>query len=299
VGAAETIPLVDVIADADGQSSALSPGQMAALEEVRRRLAVWSIRMTTAAGSGHPSTCLSASHLITALYFGDLLRVEPTAPRAPDRDRFILSKGHAAPILYAALAERGYFGTDELLGLRRIDSRLEGHPNMLRVPGVEASTGSLGQGLSIGIGHALAARLDGLGYNTWVMTGDGELNQGQIWEAALAAAKYELDNLVCIVDRNGYQQTGASDHVLPLDALVDKWRAFGWKTFEIDGHDWNDVVETLRAAAAVRAQPAVVVAWTIKGFGVSRIENDTGNKFHGVPLSAAEAEEAIAEILHR
>lgn len=255
--------------------------------------------MTTAAGSGHPSTCLSASHLITALYFGGFLDVDPADPKSPDRDRFILSKGHAAPILYAALAERGFFPTDELMNLRKLDSRLEGHPNMLRVPGVEASTGSLGQGLSIGIGHALAARLDGRAYQTWVMTGDGELNQGQVWEAAMSAAKFELDNLVCIVDRNGYQQTGASDEVLPLDALVDKWRSFGWKTFEIDGHDWNDVVGALRAALAVRAQPAVVIAWTIKGFGVSRIENDPGNKFHGVPLTVAQAEEAIEEIMNQ
>lgn len=264
---------------------------------MRRKLAVWSIRATTAAQSGHASTCLSASHLMTALYFGGFLNVDPANPHDPDRDRFILSKGHGAPILYAALAERGFFSTDLLLTLRQIGSTLEGHPNMRRVPGVEASTGSLGQGLSIGIGHALAARLDKRSYYTWVMTGDGELNQGQVWEAAMTAAKYELDNLVCLVDRNGYQQTGASDVVLPLDPLIDKWRSFGWKTFEIDGHDWNDVVNTLEAARSVHAQPAVVVAWTIKGFGVTQIETDEGNKYHGVPLSPADAEVAIAEIL--
>lgn len=269
---------------------------IAALEAMRRKLGVWSIRMTTAAASGHPSTCLSASHLITALYFGGLLRVDPARPDDPDRDRFLLSKGHGAPILYAALAERGFFDTDALMTLRQLNSPLEGHPNMLRVPGVEASTGSLGQGLSIGLGHALAARLSGSDYTTWVMTGDGEVNQGQVWEAAMAAAKYEADNLVCLVDRNGYQQTGASDAVLPLATLRDKWRSFGWRVFEIDGHDWHEVLGALDEARAVRAQPAVVIAWTVKGFGVSRIERDDTNKYHGVPLKPEEAEEAIAEI---
>jgi transketolase len=263
---------------------------------MRKRLAIWSVRTTTAAKSGHASTCLSASHLLTALYFAGFLHVDPDNPRDPERDRFILSKGHAAPILYAALAERGFFATSELMSLRRLSSPLEGHPNMRRVPGVEASTGSLGQGLSLGIGHALAARLDGRDYHTWVMVGDGELNQGQVWEAAMTAAKYELDNLVCLVDRNGYQQTGASDLVLPLDPLVQKWKSFGWRTFEIDGHDWNHVLSAMDQARAVRAQPAVIVAWTIKGFGVSQIENDPGNKYHGVPLSVEDAERAIAEI---
>lgn len=269
-----------------------------ALEDIRRRLAVWSIRMTTAAASGHPSTCLSASHLITALYFGDILRYDAARPDWPDRDRFVLSKGHGAPILYAALAERGAFPTADLMDLRKIGSPLEGHPNARRMPWVEASTGSLGQGLSIGLGMALAARLQGRDFRTFVVTGDGEINEGQVWEAAMAAAKYDVDSLVAIVDRNGMQQTGSSDHVLPLDPLVEKWRAFGWETFEIDGHDWGQIFGALDAAIAVRGRPAVIVAHTVKGFGVAQIERDPGNKFHGVPLKPEEAERAIEEILN-
>lgn len=266
------------------------------LEGIRRRLAVWSIRMTTAAGSGHPSTCLSASHLVTALYFGDVLRYDVARPDWPDRDRFVLSKGHGAPILYAALAERGAFPTARLMDLRTIGSPLEGHPNARRLPWVEASTGSLGQGLSLGLGMALAARVQGRGFRTFVLTGDGEIDEGQVWEAAMAAAKYATDNLVAIVDRNGMQQTGASDAVLPLEPLADKWRAFGWATFEIDGHDWGAIFDALDAAVAVEGRPAVIIARTVKGYGVSQIEADPGNKFHGVPLKPDEAERAIREI---
>ncbi len=267
-----------------------------ALEGIRRRLAVWSIRTTTAAGSGHPSTCLSASHLVAALFFGDVLRYDAARPDWPDRDRFVLSKGHGAPILYAALAELGAFPTERLMELRTIGSPLEGHPNARRLPWVEASTGSLGQGLSLGLGMALAGRVQGRAFRTFVLTGDGELDEGQVWEAAMAAAKYGTDNLVTIVDRNGMQQTGASDMVLPLEPLADKWRAFGWETFEIDGHDWGAIFAALDAAVAVRGRPAVVIARTVKGYGVSQIEADPGNKFHGVPLKADEAERAIREI---
>ncbi len=268
-----------------------------ALEAIRRKLAVASIRMTTAAASGHPSTCLSCSHLLTALYFGGVLRIDPARPSAPDRDRFVLSKGHAAPILYAALAEAGVLPWDELMALRTIGSRLEGHPNMRRVPLVEASTGSLGQGLSIGVGMALAGRLADSDRRVWVLLGDGELDEGQVWEAAMAAAKYGLDGLVAIVDRNGYQQMGDADAVMPTGPLAAKWSAFGWRVREIDGHDWPSVLGALDAAGERSGQPTVIVAATQKGHGVRQMLDDPGNKFHGVPLKPDEAERAIAEIL--
>lgn len=269
---------------------------LADLEAVRRRLSVASIRMTTAAESGHPSTCLSCSHIVTALYFAGLMNYDPLRPDAPDRDRFVLSKGHAAPILYAALAEAGILPWDELMDLRTIGSRLEGHPNMRRVPMVEASTGSLGQGLSIGVGMALAGRLAASDRRTFVLLGDGELDEGQVWEAAMAGAKYALDSLVAIVDRNGYQQMGNADAVMPTGPLAAKWQAFGWRTLEVDGHDWPAVIGALRAARERKGRPTVVVAATRKGFGVSQILADPGNKFHGVPLKPADAETAIAEI---
>lgn len=272
------------------------PQDLAALEAMRKRLAIWSIRMTTAAGSGHPSSCLSASHLVTALYFGGYLRIDPAEPHWPDRDRFILSKGHAAPILYAALAERGVFSTDLLMTLRQIGSPVEGHPNARRLPGVEASTGSLGQGLSLGLGMALAARVQKRAYSVFVLTGDGEIDEGQVWEAAMAAGKYEVDNLVAIVDRNHYQQTGPGDEVMPLAPLAGKWAAQGWAVFETDGHDWAAVLDALDQATQVKGRPAVIIAETQKGYGVSQILEDPGNKFHGVPLKPAEAERAIAEI---
>jgi transketolase len=276
----------------------LDPAQdIEQLETIRRELAVWSLQMTTRAGSGHPSTSLSASHIVTALYFGGILKVDPEDPEDPDRDRFIMSKGHGVPILYAALAERGYFPSGWLLSLREIGSPLEGHPNMRRVPGIEASTGSLGQGLSLGLGQALAARVTGNDYNVFVMTGDGELDQGQVWEAAAAAAKYDVSNLVAIVDRNGYQQTGAAADVLPLEPLADKWRAFGWEVARIDGHDWEAVLSALRTARAYDRGPFCVIADTVKGYGVSVIEGDPGNKFHGVPLKPEQLDQAIDEVL--
>jgi transketolase len=274
-----------------------TPGDIAALEAMRKRLAEWSIRMTTAAGSGHPSSCLSMSHLITALYFGGYLRWSPEQAGDPERDRFVLSKGHAAPILYAALAERGAFPTDELLTLRKFGSPLEGHPNIRRgVPGVEASTGSLGQGLSVGLGMALAAQVDGRAYRVFVLTGDGELDEGQVWEAAMAAAKYRTGRLTAIVDRNGYQQTGAVDEVLPTDPLPAKFEAMGWAVRTLDGHAWPEVLAAFDAAVAPRERPLALIARTVKGYGVEQIVTDAGNKFHGVPLKAAEAERAIEEI---
>ena len=210
------------------------------------------LKMTTEAGSGHPSSSLSAVEIVTALYFDGILRHDPRNPHWPDRDRFILSKGHAAPVLYAALAQAGYFPHDQIMTLRKLGSPLEGHPNMTRLAGVEASTGSLGQGLSIGIGHALAARIDKQSYHTYVLTGDGELDEGQNWEAAAAAVKLKLDNLTLIVDRNHFQQTGAAEDVLNLDPIDGKFAAFGWHTQVINGNDLREVLKAFERARAAR-----------------------------------------------
>ena len=265
------------------------------LQEKARLIRRHIITATTAAGSGHPSSSLSAVEILVALYFGGVLRHDPSRPDWPDRDRFILSKGHGCPVLYAVLAERGYFPLEWLSTLRQIGSPLEGHPNMLRVPGLEASTGSLGQGLSIGLGHALAARLDGRDYRVYVLLGDGECDEGQVWEAAMGANKYEVDNLTAILDYNQYQQTGHVPEVMPLEPLKEKWRAFGWHTIEIDGHDFEALFKAFEKAR-VKGQPTVIIAHTVKGKGVSLIEGDTGNKFHGVPLTPEQAEVALKEI---
>ncbi len=255
------------------------------------------LRMTTEAGSGHPSSSLSATEIVTALYFGGFLRYDPKNPRWPDRDRFILSKGHAAPVLYAALAEAGYFPRDELMTLRKLGSPLEGHPNMTRLGGVEASTGSLGQGLSIGVGHALAARIDKKDYHTYVLTGDGELGEGQVWEAAASASKFRLDNLTAIVDRNHFQQTGAAEEVLNLDPIDGKFAAFGWSTQVINGNDMREVVTALKRAREVKGQPTCIVALTHKGQGILPLLAKLGDvNFHGKPVPEKYLDEALAEV---
>ena len=255
------------------------------------------LRMTTEAGSGHPSSSLSAVEIVTALYFGGFLRHDPQNPHWPDRDRFILSKGHAAPVLYAALAQAGYFPHEEIMTLRKLGSPLEGHPNMKRLAGVEASTGSLGQGLSLGIGHALAARIDKKNYHTYVLTGDGELDEGQNWEAAAAAAKFGLDNLTLIVDRNHYQQTGPAEEVLNLDPIDGKFTAFGMKTQVINGNDLREVLTALERARAVEGQPSCIVALTHKGQGILNLLRKLGDtNFHGKPVPAKYLDEALAEV---
>jgi transketolase len=267
------------------------------LSDIAQRLSHQIIAMTTAAGSGHPSSSLSAIDILTGLYFGGVLRYDPDNPTWPARDRFILSKGHAAPGLYAVLAEAGYFPADLLMTLRQIGSPLEGHPNMRVLPGVEASTGSLGQGLSIGLGHALAARLDGYDYRVYVMIGDGESDEGQIWEAAMAAAKYQVANLTVILDYNKYQQTGPVAEVMPsLVPILDKWRAFGWYVVEIDGHDLEQVLHSFELARRIVDQPQIIIAHTLKGRGLSPFAADDVNRKHGEVLTAAEAETAYAEL---
>ena len=257
-------------------------------KESRRNI----LKMIFKAGSGHPGGSLSEIDILTALYFR-VMQVDPENPRWEGRDRFILSKAHACPGLYATLAARGYFPEEELLTFRKIDSRLQGHAHVM-TPGVEMSGGSLGQGLSFGLGCALAARLDGLSHRVFVMLGDGECDEGQVWEAAMAASHYELDNLVAIIDRNGIQNDRFTDEVMRLEPLADKWRAFGWRVLEIDGHDMGAIVEGLEEASAVEGQPTVIIAKTVKGKGVSFMENNPA--FHGAAPSGDEYEMALAEL---
>lgn len=265
------------------------------LREATKRLRAHIITSTTAAGSGHPSTSLSMVEVMAVLYFGDVMRYDPDKPDDPARDRFILSKGHGAPGLYAVLAEAGYFPTEDLVNLRKLGSPLEGHPNMCRLPGVEASTGSLGQGLSIGIGHALAAKLEGRDYRVYVMTGDGESEQGQVWEAAMYAGNHGLDNLTWIIDRNNYQQTGAVDSIQSLEPLEDKLRAFGWEVRSIDGHSLDHVSEAFAWARDTKACPQAIISRTIKGKGVAYLEARQG-VYHGKALPPEEEEQALEEI---
>ena len=273
------------------------PNNLDALLARAKKMREDIVRMTTEAGSGHPSSSLSATEVITALYFGGFLRHDAKNPHWPDRDRFILSKGHAAPVLYAALAEAGYFPHDELMTLRKLGSPLEGHPNMAKLAGVEASTGSLGQGLSLGVGHALAGRIDKKDYHTYVMTGDGELGEGQIWEAAASAAKFGLDTLTAIVDRNHFQQTGAAEEVLNMDPIDGKFAAFGWHTQVINGNDMGEVLAALTRARAVKGQPTCIVSLTHKGQGILPLLNRLGDtNFHGKPIPPKYLDEALAEV---
>ena len=267
---------------------------LADLEAITKTIRRDVINSTTTAGSGHPTSCLSAVELTVPLYFAGILRHDPKNPTWPDRDRFVLSKGHAAPLLYALLAEAGYFPTDMLSTLRKLGSPLEGHPNMRRLAGVEASTGSLGQGLSIGIGMALAARLDGRDSRIYVLMGDGEVEEGQVWEAVMSGHKFHLDNLVAIVDQNGYQQTGPTTTVMNLRPLAEKFEAFGWFVQEIDGHDLGAVIVAYATAKATKGRPSAIVAYTKKGYPISDIIHDPNH--HGKPLTPEQAKEAIAFI---
>ncbi|MDH5363765.1 MAG: transketolase [Dehalococcoidia bacterium] len=263
------------------------------LKEMAKKLRRHVITMTATAGSGHPGGSLSAADIITALYFR-AMHHNPQNPQWPDRDRFIMSKGHAAPILYAALAESGYFPIAELATLRKLDSRLQGHTDRNLTPGVEMSAGSLGMGLSFGIGVALAARLDHRDYRTYVLLSDGECDEGQTWEAALSAAHFKLDNLTVIVDRNRIQLTGWTRDIMNLEPLSQKWQAFGWHTIDIDGHDFNQILAAFQEAEKIKNKPPIIIARTIKGKGVSFMENNP--KFHGKAPTPEEAERALKEL---
>lgn len=257
--------------------------------EIRKHI----IEMTCKAGSGHPGGSLSAADIVTALYFNEL-RLDPARPDWPDRDRFVLSKGHAAPVLYAALAERGYFPVEELMTLRKLGSRLQGHPDMRKVPGVEMSTGSLGQGLSAANGMAIAARLDKKDYRVYALLGDGEIQEGQVWEAAMAAAHYKLDNVTAFLDHNGFQIDGPVREVMSPEPVADKWRAFGWHVIAVDGHDLKQILDALDEAKTIKGKPTMIVAETVKGKGVSFMEHQVG--WHGVAPKPEEMEKALAEL---
>ncbi len=266
---------------------------VAELKERARNLRRDAIQMIAAAGSGHPGGSLSAADIITALYF-KVLRHDPLNPQWPDRDRFILSKGHAAPILYAALAESGYFPVEELLTLRKLDSRLQGHTDRNLTPGVEMSAGALGQGLSFSVGVALAARLDRRSYHVYILLSDGECDEGQTWEAALSAAHFKVDNLVAIVDCNRLQLSGWTREIMNLEPFAQKWQAFGWHTIEIDGHDFDQILAALQECQNTKAKPTVIIAHTTKGKGVSFMENNVA--FHGKAPTPEEAEKALKEL---
>ncbi len=258
------------------------------------------VEMIAEAGSGHPGGSLSAADIVATLYFGGVLHHDPADPSWPARDRFVLSKGHAAPVLYAALAEAGYFGRDHLATLRKLGSILQGHPDSKKAPGIEVSTGSLGQGLSIGSGLAAGLRGGEVAEpamedrTVFVLLGDGELQEGQVWEAAMFAAHQGLNNLVAIVDLNGLQIDGACTEVMCLGEVARKFEAFGWHAIEVDGHDPVALNGALLDARAHREGPAVVVAHTVKGKGVSFMEGDAG--WHGKAPSAEETERALAEL---
>jgi transketolase len=257
--------------------------------EMRREI----VQMITAAGSGHPGGSLSAVEILTYLYFHEM-NIDPENPTKAGRDRFILSKGHAAPVLYAALALRGYFPVEELATLRKLGSKLQGHPDMRKVPGVEMSTGSLGQGLSAANGMALADKLDGQPNYVYVMVGDGEMQEGQIWEAAMAAAHYRLDKVIGFLDYNGLQIDGRLEEVMNSEPVPDKWRAFGWHVLEIDGHDFTQIAGAVAEAKKTKGKPTMIVAKTVKGKGVSFMEDQVG--WHGVALKPQELEQALTEL---
>jgi transketolase len=258
-----------------------------------RELRLAILKMIYEAGSGHPGGSLSAIDIISTLYF-DKMKVDPKNPTWEDRDRFIPSKGHCAPALYAVLAEKGYFPKPELKTFRCLNSILQGHPDMLKTPGVDMSTGSLGHGPSVGLGMALSARLSKKDYYVYVLIGCGETDEGQIWEAAMAAVKFKLDHLILILDYNRYQLDGPMDDIMPLGDVAAKWRSFCWNVIEVDGHDPESVADGLDKAHKVRGVPSILIARTVKGKGVSFMENT--HLWHGKKISDQEYAQAVKEL---
>jgi transketolase len=251
------------------------------------------ISMTTAAGSGHPGGSLSAVEILTALYF-EKMNIDPKKPDWEGRDKFILSKGHAAPVLYSVLARRGFFTPDKLINLRKMGAMLQGHPDMKGTPGVEMSTGSLGQGFSASVGMALASKLDNRKNRIYVLLGDGEINEGIVWEAAMAAAHYKLDNLTAFLDYNGLQIDGPNEEVMNIKPVDEKWRSFGWNVLEIDGHDFEAIFNAINKAEETKEKPTIIIAKTVKGKGVSFMENQVG--WHGTAPTEEEMEQALKEL---
>jgi len=274
-------------------SKKLTKQQVSQLEGYAKAIRSSIVSMVTEAQSGHPGGSLSAADILTTLYFAEM-NVDPKNPQQVDRDRLVLSKGHAAPVLYATLAERGFFPKEELLTLRKINSRLQGHPSMKSLPGVDMSTGSLGQGLSIASGMALAARLDGSTHRIYTILGDGELEEGMVWEGAMFAAHYKLDNLTAFVDFNGLQIDGPVSVVMSPLPIPEKWQAFNWHVIEIDGHDINAIYDAIQTAKTVKGKPTMIVASTVKGKGVCQMENKA--EWHGAAPSREQCELFMAQL---
>ncbi|MBI5789595.1 MAG: transketolase [Candidatus Schekmanbacteria bacterium] len=271
----------------------IAPDLISKLDKTARQLRIDVLKALANAGSGHTGGSLSAIEIITALYFNKM-RHNPQNPQWEERDMFVLSKGHGAPAWYAALARCGYFPVEELQNLRKIDSRLQGHPYSRTTPGVEVSSGSLGQGLSIANGLALSHRLDGKTGKIYVLMGDGEMQEGQIWEAAMSAGHYKLDNICAIIDNNGLQIDGAVCNIMNVEPLDEKWRAFGWQVFKVNGHNFAELIQALNAASSVKGKPSLIIAQTVKGKGVSFMENKV--QYHGMAPTSQELERALAEL---
>ena len=256
-------------------------------QEIRRDI----VTMIHAAGDGHPGPALSIVELVTAMYFS-IMRIDPARPRWPDRDRFVLSKGHACPALYAALARRGFFPAGILSSLRSLGSILQGHPDIRKTPGIDSSSGSLGNGIAIGLGMALAARVTGRDYFVYVVAGDGELQEGIVWEAAMAAAHYRTGRLIVFVDQNDFQSGGAVDKINAVAPIAPRWQAFGWHCLEIDGHDLMAICGAAKAAQSETDRPSCIVAHTVKGKGIAFMEGD--NTWHKRALNSEELQRALA-----
>ena len=264
------------------------------LKAISKELRVDIIRMLVEAGSGHPGGSLSCIDILVTLFFHKM-RHRPAAPNWLDRDRFVLSKGHCVPALYAVLARAGYLSREELLSLRKLNSRLQGHPDRHRLPGIEASTGSLGQGLSVALGMALAGKSSKKDYRVYCMISDGESQAGQVWEAAMAAPKFKLDNLCVLLDYNKIQLSGAVKDIMNLEPLINKWRAFNWNTLEIDGHNFQEIIRSLDEAESAKEKPTLILCHTTKGKGVSFMEGKW--EWHGKAPNREEGERAVQEIL--
>ena len=273
--------------------TSLGEAKLDSLEQKARKIRRSILTMVHRAQSGHVGGSLGATELVVALYHS-IMRHDPTRPEWGERDRFILSKGHCTPVIYAVLADCGYFPEADLETFRRPGSHLQGHPYQPKTPGVEASTGTLGLGISTGLGMALAARIKGQSHRIFILCGDGEIQEGQAWEAALFGHKYELDNVVVFVDRNYLQTDGDSEKVMPLDPLAPKWEAFGWDTHEIDGHDYRQIIATAEKASVTKGRPSMIIARTTKGKGVSFMEGVA--KWHGTPPGDDEYARAMAEL---
>lgn len=263
------------------------------LQKTATRIRKGIITAVSTAGSGHPGGSLSAADIMTYLYFVEM-KIDPKNPKDPDRDRFVLSKGHCSPALYSTLANRGFFPVADLTGFRQAGSYLEGHPNMEKVPGVDMSTGSLGQGISAAVGMALAGKLDKKEYRVYSVLGDGELEEGQVWEASMAAAHYKLDNLTAFVDYNGLQIDGKITDVMNPEPVADKFRAFGWNVIAIDAHNYDEIEKAISEAKAFKGKPTMIVAHSVKGKGVSYMENQAS--WHGSAPKKEQADQALAEL---